>query len=372
MHFSTSTQSLNLLFQRLETSPSSPTCPLSAIKTWGAATCGSQQTWIAQRPLNRQFRNVVRNIDWRSCNRSIHRVCPLQSLRQARKSHVPQKVTSHVSHDVYNWVKSWAYMAFSATCRQAFFLSVLCDLKSIMWLDWSEQEYVLVKWKWYVSELFVTHSSEYDYLIQNNCPSCVDVILCPSWISNSIFNASFTWQLLNNIYTTTFVCQALHYVFSSFSNTYITSKSSSQTCAISTNISDFLSYEFRMRRSGAPSQRIPGGFSGNLPISLSPKTAPTLTSPDALSSPSASKNPRLDSDFHNSSPAPNSANYIGGNPFEVKYVGRSVQEQKHVGHFSSPWYQKAKPQSPLSHQRSPLLSLNLPPAASSQPPPTGA
>ena len=127
-----------------------------------------------------------------------------------------------------------------------------------------------------------------------------------------------------------------------------------------------------MRRSGAPSQRIPGGFSGNLPISLSPKTVPSLTSPDAPSSPSASKNPRLDSEFINSSPAPNSANNIGGNPLEVKYVGRSVQELKHVGHFSSPLYQKAKPQSPLSHQRSPLQSLNLPPAASSQPPPTGA
>ena len=157
-----------------------------------------------------------------------------------------------------------------------------------------------------------------------------------------------------------------------FFKTYITSQSSSQTCAISANISDFLSYEFRMRRSGAPSQRIPGGFSGNLPISLSPKTAPTLTSPDALSSPSASKNPRLDSDFNNSSPAPNSANSIGGNPLEVKYVGRSVQEHKHVGHFSNHLYQTAKPQSPLSHQRSPLQSLNFSPTASSQPPPTGA
>merc|ERR1712013_523026 len=87
---------------RLETSPSSQTCPFCAIKTWGAATCGSKQTRIAQRPLNRQLRNVACNIDWGSCNYSIHRVGPFQSLRQARKSHVRQKVTSHVDHDVYN------------------------------------------------------------------------------------------------------------------------------------------------------------------------------------------------------------------------------------------------------------------------------
>ena len=46
------------------------------------------------------------------------------------------------------------------------------------------------------------------------------------------YSMPFTWQLLNNIYTTTFVCQALHCLFQ-FSKTYITSQSSSQTCAIS-------------------------------------------------------------------------------------------------------------------------------------------
>merc|ERR1712013_209389 len=71
---------------RLETSPSSPTCPLSAIKTWGAASCGSQQTRNAQRPLNRQLRNVACNINWRSCNYSIHRVCPSNHCNKQEKA----------------------------------------------------------------------------------------------------------------------------------------------------------------------------------------------------------------------------------------------------------------------------------------------